>query len=406
MKEKFENPSKLFITAYLIWTSVYIFKQTYYIEILPMNIISKVARIIVYILLIRKFILEEPKWIKPITEIKDLYRESRKDLLIKLFLIVTIFLVTFNTRNINVFDLALFIYSARNIDIKNVMKKALILNIAIMLFVVISSVTGIIKNQVWYRPDSSMRYGLGYTFTTFISNYFFHMVLIGIYLKDFKELDKKVEIIGYTGILLVNYCIYKITDTKAIFYLINLLIVVYLLNKVIKKDLKDSFIKSNLCKYCFPLFTIGTFILTMIYNDSIPILSKLNNLLSGRLALGKNAIQRFGIKLFGQHMVWNNTIWDNLSEVNWMYNYVDSSYINIMVNFGLIIMIILCIGFFVVGKNAVLNNQEGLFIVLLFLSVHSITEPQLIELGYNPFLLLISSLFLTKVKNKEKYLET
>lgn len=405
MKEKFKDPSKLFITAYLIWTSVYIFKQTYYIDILPMNIISKVARIIVYILLIRKFILEEPKWIKPIATIKDLYRHSRKDLLIKLMLIVTICLVIFNTRNINIFDLALFIYSARNIDMKKVMKTALILNIVMMLFIVISSMTGIIKNQVWYRPDSSVRYGVGYTFTTFISNYFFHMVLIGIYLKDFKKLDKKVEIIGYIVILLINYCIYKITDTKAVFYLMNLLVVIYLLNKVIKKDLKDSFIKSNLCKYCFPLFTIGTFILTMIYNDSIPIFLKLNNILSGRLALGKNAIQIFGIKPFGQYIVWNNT-WDNSLEVNWMYNYVDSSYINIMVNFGLVIMIIICIGFFVVGKNAILNNQEGLFIALLFLAIHSITEPQLIELGYNPFLLLISSVFLTKVKTKEKNLET
>lgn len=406
MKNKFKNPSELFIFAYLIWTSIYMLKQTYYVEILPMSVISKVGRIIVYLLLIRKLLLEEPQWKTPLIATKDLLKHSHRNLWVKVSLIATIFLVTFNTRNINVFDLALFIFSARNIDMKKVMKTALILNIVMMLFIVISSMTGIIKNQVWYRPDLSVRYGLGYTFTTFIANYFFHMVLIVIYLKDFKELDKKVEIIGCLFILLVNYYIYKMTDTKAIFYLINLLFVVYAVNKIINKDLKQSFIKSNICKYCFPLFTLMTLILNFIYNNSNPIFLKLDQILSGRLALGKNALEQFGIKLFGQHIVWNNSVWDNLSEVNWMYNYVDSSYINIMVNFGLIIMILLCIGFFVVGRNAVLNNQEGLFIALLFLAMHSVTEPQLIELGYNPFLLLISSVFLTKAKDKEKYLET
>ena len=81
------------------------------------------------------------------------------------------------------------------------------------------------------------------------------------------------------------------------------------------------------------------------------------------------------------------------------YNYVDCAYLNILINYGVIVLLILCIGFMFIGKGV---KEKNTCIVIIFLAIHSITDPQLIELMYNPFLLLLGEFLRYRIKINKK----
>lgn len=371
---KVKDSELLFYLAYVIWTVNFVINQTYYSDILPVSEIYNILRVVIYLLLYTKFIIDNP---------------YNKKILSFIIIMGLVFITTINSKLVSIMEIFLFIYSARNIDIKRIIKISLILHISLMIIIVVSSFIGIIENNVWYREDNSIRYGIGYRYTTFLANYFFHIVLMYVFLKELKN----VTLVECISIIIINKVIYYYTDTKAVFYLVNLAIImlyIYSKNNVI---LEKTFIQKNICKYCFPIFALITILITKSYTSSNYILNIMNKVLTGRLSLGKLAYDQYGISILGQPIIWNT---GNIGVDEWgiqVYNYVDSSYVNILLNFGLVILIFICIGFVIVGKEAVKMNNINLYIVLIFIALHSITDPQLIELGYNPFILMISVIF-------------
>ena len=376
---KLKFSSNLFYMAFIIWVITYVFNQTSYWEMITNRKIILIVRGIVYLLLYFKFLLDESYSIKT---------------LLALFFMGIIFFITINSRQLNIWDTFLFIYSARNLDLKKIIKITLILQVILMIFIIMSSMIGVIPNYVWYREDYSPRYGLGYNYTSFCANYFFHIVLMYTYLKE----DKTLRLIECICIFIINFIIYYLTDTKAVFYLVNIIIlIIYFIDKKRASIIKDSFIKRSIYKYCFPICATVSIIFTINYNNSNSMYLFLNKLLTGRLALGKSAYENFHFKLFGQIIPW---ITAGDEQAKNLYNYVDSSYVNILINFGVVILILLCWGMVIIGREAINKNQHFLCIVLVALSIHSITDPQFIELGYNPFLLLLSIVFLQRGKKK------
>ena len=67
-----------------------------------------------------------------------------------------------------------------------------------------------------------------------------------------------------------------------------------------------------------------------------------NELLSGRLSIGKMMIERYGISLFGQEVNDYGTTIPGTAKYD-EYNFIDSSYLRILLKYGLLVFIILCI---------------------------------------------------------------
>lgn len=380
MESKKRISEVFFYLAYIIWVSFNIINQTYYTEIVDFSDVFNYMRIIIYLLLFMKFILD------------DIY--SIKTILAGIILLL-IFKVALNTGLVNILDTFLFIYSARNLEFKKIIKVTLILNIILMSCIVGSSMVGIIKNDIWYREDYSIRYGLGYKYTTFIANYFFHMVLMYIYINGKKALSS----IGVIVIYIINYIIYYFTDTRAIFYLTTLILVIELILKIKKTDMKVNKGWSIITQLSFPVCMIVSIFLTITYNGSNVIYNMLNNALTGRLALGKSAYEQFSISLLGKNIKWiTGRVGIEMGFID-TYNYVDCAYLNILINYGVIVLLILCIGFMFIGKGV---KEKNTCIVIIFLAIHSITDPQLIELMYNPFLLLLGEFLRYRIKINKK----
>lgn len=380
MKTKLTVSELLFYLAYIIWIVAAILQQTRYVDMLNIIVAMRAIRIVVYSLLISKIIYNNSYSIKSIFMFGTIG-----------FILI---IVTFYSDKLMLLDTFLFIYCARNLSIRQIIKVTLFIQVILMLFIILSSCSGIIQNDLWYREDGKIRYGLGYNYCTFAANYYFHMVLMYIYLKEEKKLKLKEVIV----ILCINYIIYIFTDTRAVFYLICGMIILAYNIRFFKSSLKNGIINKLAFKYCVPISAMVSIFGSINYNSSNIIYVTLNHLLSGRLKLGRTAYEEFGVSLFGQKIGWVTGRAGIERGFDEIYNYVDSSYLNIALSYGLIVIILLCVGFVFIGKRAIENNDKYFCLVLMFLAIHSMTDPQLIELKYNPFILTFGMFFNVSLK--------
>lgn len=374
MKVKLTRSTLLFYTAYIMWIGINILKFTYYRDIYIIANILKFLNIFVYAILFLKLIYDN--------------RYSLKTIVVGIISILVL-IVSINSQSRLLFETILFIYSSRNVPFKDIVRVTLNTHIILMTFIVLSSLVGIIKNDVWYRNDGSTRFGLGYTYCTFIANFYFHMILMYMYLKE----NKKVSIVSILLILLINKVIFILTDTKAVYYLVNILtIFLYLLN-YLSINLKNNILSKILFKYCFLISAIISILLSINYDASKEIYRILNDILTDRLVLGNIMYNDYGIPLLGQSVAWVTGRAGIDRPINSVYRFVDSSYLNIAINYGIIILILVCIGFIIVGKKLIKKNNIKGCIAILFLAIHSITDPQLLQPQYHPFLLMFGYLF-------------
>lgn len=249
------------------------------------------------------------------------------------------------------------------------------------------SIIGIFHMEIAKNAGRNDRYYFGFTYTTYLPNYFFHLLLVYYYLK--KEIHLKDTVI----VMLMNYVIYKFTDTRAVFYCVILLVALLWLSQKFPKlfSLKLFGLVSTLF---MPIMAGLMFWLSNSFSIWNATFVKLNEALSGRLELGHRAIEKYGFPLFGTDVEWvtGRAGFERTKE----YFYVDSSYLNGMFSFGVIIMLIVIIGFSVMNYKAYKNKNSFFCIILLLLALHSFTDPQLMSLKYNPFLLLLGKVILTK----------
>ena len=80
------------------------------------------------------------------------------------------------------------------------------------------------------------------------------------------------------------------------------------------------------------------------------------------------------------------------------YNYVDSSYLQLLIEFGILFLILVLIIYIALMIRARYHHDYYLIAVLAFLLVFAMTEPRLLNLMYTSFPLIV----LAKIKT-EKY---
>ncbi len=235
---------------------------------------------------------------------------------------------------------------------------------------------------------------LGFVYTTYLSNYIFHITLAYFFIK--KKPINLLETIIFLGI---NLFAYLTTDTRAVFYELIVFIAIMWLIRVFPNIFKPKIFK-YFSIILMPALAIIIFVLSYKFSSGSSFLSTINNYLSGRLALGQKALNLYGVHLFGAKTKWYTGTYgvDRFEE----YFYVDSSYLNIMLSFGIIILIFICLGFSIIAKHKHEERQYMAMFALVFLAIHSFTDPQLFEIRYDPFILLLGSAFLTIGKTTQE----
>lgn len=283
--------------------------------------------------------------------------------------------------------LILFIIGAKDVQFEAIVKAYLIVGTAIVILAMISSKLGIIEHIIYLR-EGKFRYAFGSIYATDFASGIFFLVISYFYIR-YEKLTV-FESIGFVllGIFTSYYCDARL-DSLSIFavsifsfYTILLRLKNINLNKV---KIKNIFIKFIL-KIAVPLSALVSIIVTNMYDPSNALMVYLNKFFNNRLIMGKKGIVDYGFTLFGQKidMIGNggtNKIINN-------YFFIDSSFLHIALRYGLLVLIILCVYYFIFIKDSIHNGEVLLPIIIIFISVNSMIAHHLIDLAYNPFILV------------------
>ena len=75
---------------------------------------------------------------------------------------------------------------------------------------------------------------------------------------------------------------------------------------------------------------------------------------------------------------------------DWVYNYVDCSYLKYLLNYGLIFFILLMLAIVLLGKWVADTRNPGMVIAYLIWLAFGMIDAELFELAFQPFMLLLA----------------
>ncbi len=379
----------IYICATII-TSIYVYANS--IVDLPFTLI----RYGVLVICLTKIVFYDLKYYKP------------KSIPIVFTIFILLFASSIVSGNRTLFQLYILILGGYRVDFDKLSKKVLIFEGGFIGIIILLSLLGIIPNREFTRAGQSViRYSLGFKFTTYPALLAWSLSTVYLYLKRGKL--KKSD---YFWVLIVNLFFYILTDTRNELFCSVLTLIVFGLHQ-------HGYLKKfyRLTEFVGKYFMIGLVLLSITlaftYKYSNPILRQLNIFMSNRLHLAQKGMENYGITLLG-----NDIAWVGLSDVYEQtakqkeFNYVDNSYLNILYQYGILVLMLVTYGYYKLSKNAAKEKDYYLLYILIILYFHSFLNPQLLLISYNLFVLKFADVLLPKIKlnqikkssEKEKYM--
>lgn len=243
----------------------------------------------------------------------------------------------------------------------NLIIKSLFYTYASLLIIAFSfSKMNLIENIIVYRDSGygELRYSLGMIHPNTFYIYYFVCISSFIYLQKNMTLFKKVII------LLLSYYIYTLTDARAGFIMIILLIVIdYILGKV---KIKLGSMLAGILVNIFSIFTIVSYLMTIFFDNSKIIFNIIDSMLSHRITLMKKFYDIYSINLLGNTVKYksiSNGIISNKDMV------LDNTYMYLLIDMGVIFTIIICLLYTKLIKKLIameLNKELTIIIIYIF----------------------------------------
>ena len=289
-------------------------------------------------------------------------------------------IISYQSKTFGYMTYFMYIVTSKDVDYNKIIKCVLTSFIVSTAFVLILTKFGIINDKI-FSLNIRNRHGLGFNWTTVFPNMFMYMTLYLIYIRKSKIFLSEVLIV----ISIAIFC-YIMTDTKSAFVLTVLgILLAYFLkyNKFLQKYHKIY----NYIALVLPILMASLIIIvSYLYNSDNMVLSKINSILSGRLSLGKRAINEFGFIFMARTLpLVGGEPLDGSA-----YNFVDSSFLLYLLNFGIIFFVLLMslLEYFAYLIN--LKKDTYMLLVFCIFVIHSTFDPQLLNLCFNYFLLVLS----------------
>ncbi len=311
---------------------------------------------------------------------------SRNNIRIKLLIRVTLAAIIIGIQSLVIDSnilvaLLLFAIAASEFNVNEILKCSIFIESVSLIATIASSylVSGL-SISVYEADRSVLRNLLGFSWAFHGPNLFLFVYLQYVYIR--KNEIKIKEMLFFeilSGILLY------LSKARTPFIIMTGITIVVLFLKYIRVRNKRGILRRLIKHLPFAAFVFSFFV-ALIYNDSSKWTS-INTLFHNRIRLAHNALIKYGIHLFGQDITWIGS--QHLTGTWFEYNFVDNSYIQILVKFGVLVLMFTLIVYYTMIKNAVTVNDKYLVLILVFIIIYGIINPCLLDLTMNPFVLLI-----------------
>ena len=316
-------------------------------------------------------------------------RVSYKYLILSILLLLSGVLVYFQTNRLNFLVYSMLLVLLVNVDMKVVLRNYVIVAGILVVGVFLLSLVGMVPN-LQYNRAGVIRNSFGFIYPTDFASHCFYLFLAISYLLK----DKFIWTRSLFGVLLSAFII-KYCDARlnAMSILLATVIFIYFYYSNGKK-LKIF----ALLPYSAVVFASIVTYLSYKFSWSNPFLVSVNKLITGRLALGRNAFDTFGVHLFGTRNVQFIGSGGKTESVIG-YNYVDSSYVQMLFTYGIVPVVLLIIIYVVASRKQYKDGQYLLVAILSLIAFNCMIEAFWFVPTYNIFMFL---LFTTNTFSKKE----
>lgn len=278
--------------------------------------------------------------------------------------------------------LALLVGSYR-VDIRKILKVYLIETGAITLVAMVLAVTGVIPNLP-FEKFGRIRYAMGTIYCTDFAARVFFLTLVFLLL-----FHKNLKILHLLALGVLAALVFIPTFGKLDFACSILILLLFGIHKYVEGHKERSFSKTwgaawpKIGLLSMPVAAVVMFLLSYFYSPANALTRVVDELTTGRLILGKNGFTEFGVTLLGQSVTYRGAyVLEN-------YNFVDCSYLNMLFKEG-VLAVLLVIALYVILSKKYKDRPQVQYVIFI-LAVNCMLAHHLIEITYNPILLLLLS---------------
>ncbi|MBO6015484.1 MAG: hypothetical protein J6P60_02720 [Lachnospiraceae bacterium] len=383
MNKRFTRSEFLFFAAYVLWLTFAAIKLTYFKEMFAFSDINEKIGNVALVILLLKFVVDDRYDWRGITGV---------------LVTAVVYYISVHANAPGIWIPVCFVFGARNINYRDILKATMIVQLGVMAATVTCSLIGIIPNELWDEV-TRQRYSLGYTFCTYGSHISLFLTLI------YLSLRRKINLWEMAFWLCWNGVWYRVTQTRTDLLLcVPFVLLCYLVGKL-HLAFHSRKIAQSLYMIIGPLIASAAVAAQWFFDERIPEMRKINIALNSRLKLGHDAITEYGLRAFGQYIRWvgRGSI---KHHPDWIYNYVDSSYLKYLLHYGVVFFILLMIGIVLMGKWVADSQNPGLQIAFVVWLLYGAIDAELFELGFQPFMLFLGYAFansLTQIEFAKSY---
>lgn len=316
-------------------------------------------------------------------------RVSYKYLILSILLLLSGVLVYFQTNRLNFLVYSMLLVLLVNVDMKVVLRNYVVVAGILVVGVFLLSLVGMVPN-LQYNRAGVIRNSFGFIYPTDFASHCFYLFLAISYLLK----DKFIWTRSLFGVLLSAFII-KYCDARlnALSILLATVIFIYFYYSKGKK-LKIF----ALLPYSVVVFASVVTYLSYKFSWSDPFLVSINKLITGRLALGRKAFDTFEVHLFGTRNVQFIGSGGKTESVIG-YNYVDSSYVQMLFTYGIVPVVLLIVIYVVASRKQYKDGQYLFVAILSLIAFNCMIEAFWFVPTYNIFMFL---LFTTNTFSKKE----
>ncbi|WP_129545054.1 hypothetical protein [Actinobacillus equuli] len=329
-----------------------------------------------------------------------------KEIVVYAFLFLLMCVISLNTGDRQLITLIALILSAKNVNFKYILSAFLISIIILLLFTYISTLLDIISNLQYVRireGEVKIRNSFGTSYPTVFAAYLQSLVIAFAYLMNPKRIINNIVLWMLSAV--AAYLSLEFSDARMAAYSIILFLCLYYLSLFLFNNIyRHNFLKLCII-FCYPIGFLIIYYLSYNYTPQDEIFELINKALSGRLYLGYKAFQEYSIPLLGQKIEFIG-LGGSVQEMGEDYNYVDSSYLQFMMKYGVVFTILSTFSFMWLTSKRLKLNDYKFIPVIIILSFNSMIEDRLLDISINVYWILMlayyhnSSLPIKNAKNK------
>lgn len=280
-----------------------------------------------------------------------------------------------------------FIFAAKDVDFKKIMKAYLITVLILVLTINLLSIVGKVPNLVFWR-DGKSRISYGFSYPTIEAGHIFYFLLIYTVFKKFKLNWLEDIIIAFAGWFIISK-----GDARLDGYLTFALLFIVIFRKLIFKLLSklNNFIPAILVIF----LVIGYLLLAKNFDSMNPKEFALNQVLSNRLYLTQQGLARYPLNLFGHHVEMHGFGgYSGLAivQTGWMarnYFFIDSGFVQVLLINGIVLFTIMMITIvYLSWKNMKIKNYS-IVIAIVFLTISGLIEGFALDLPYDILIVIV-----------------